>query len=39
LNNFKTVEVKTGSNDVQTIGMGFNQKFESGGSGEMDLSH
>jgi len=31
------LEVQTGTHEVQTIGIGFNSKFKSGGAGEMDL--
>jgi hypothetical protein len=37
MDNLKTVEVRSSTNELQTIGTGSNPKSESGGAGEMDL--
>jgi len=35
----KTVEVQTGTIEVQTIGIGFESKFGGWGAGDMELIH
>jgi len=39
LNNWKTVEVQTGTDEVQTIGIGFESKFRGGSAGGMELNY